>query len=462
MVQQSLFDDLETGAGGAASPAPVLRRVGQSTPAERAFWEDWRAGALAGFVVPYGRALAASRLHRSCWWVDGLASAGRTTGASAGSAVSEAIEALAAASFTLRALRLDSHPPRSQGQEAAQPLAAPAGEEPAVNGQKRRKTPTQDQPPVPEIANASRSELPEALGTTPAVLLLNPFGSFPLTAEDLLPLCQRRANTELLLTISAAQVERWAAQSLADSGTVEREVRAAGERGGAQRRPAPVAEGTGDASQRPADAPPPALTALLRSDAWKGVWTSEGNVPAKLARTLDLLQGLLKPHFLYVCLAPLGDAPTPRHFLLFASRHYPGLVLMNDFLCAERARLARERETHALQGDWFAKRRQKARAAAWTTLKEELHALGLARRARLWPDLKPALVLAHFGQFSATDYDDALRELMQEGRVACRWSPAAPLVSAETPDSPPAERIPGQQDFLEFIEAKTRPVWRRS
>ncbi len=437
MVQQSLFDDLETEASGALPNALVPRRVGQPTPAERAFWEDWRARALAGFVVPYGRALAASRLHRSCWWVDGLASAGRTTGASAGSAVSEAIEALAAASFTLRALRLDTHPPRSQGQEAAQPLAAPAGEEPAVNGQKRRKTPTQDQPAVPEIASASRSELPEALGATPAVLLLNPFGSFPLTAEDLLPLCQRRANTELLLTISAAQVERWAAQSLADSGA-------------------------GDASPRPADAPPPALTALLRSDAWKGVWTSEGNAPAKLARTLDLLQGLLKPHFLYVCLAPLGDAPIPRHFLLFASRHYPGLVLMNDFLCAERARLAREREAHALQGDWFAKRRQKARAAAWAALKEELHALGLARRARLWPDLKPALVLAHFGQFSTTDYDAALRELMQEGRVACRWSSAAPLVSAETPDSPPAERIPGQQDFLEFIEAKTRPVWRRS
>jgi hypothetical protein len=369
--------------------------------------------------------------------------------------------------LTLRALRLEQHPPRSQGQETARLQAAPTNEEPASNGHRQRKTP-QDQPPAQEIlASASRSKLPEMLGTTPAVLLLNPFGSSPLTAEDLLPLCQRRANTELLLSISAAQVERWAEQSLADSGTGAR------------------AAGAGDASPRPADAPPPALTALLRSDAWKGVWTGEGtgvraagergvaqrrsapvaegmSPASKVARTLDLLQGLLKPHFLYVCLAPLGDAPTPRHFLLFASRHYPGLVLMNDFLCAELARLARERETHALQGDWFAKRRQKARAAAWATLKEELHALGLARRARLWPDLKPALVLAHFGQFSTTDYDAALRELMQEGRVSCRWSPAAPSVSAETPDSPPAERIPGQQDFLEFIEAKTRPVWRRS
>jgi hypothetical protein len=438
MVQQSLFDDLETEAGAALPPVPAARtprHVGQPTAAERAFWEDWKARALAGFVVPYCRTIAASRLHRSCWWVDGLGSTGRTAGALAGSAISDAIEALAATSFTLRALRLETHPPRSQGQETIQPQAAPANEEPARNGHKQRKTPAQEQQPAQEIpASASRSELPEMLGTTPAVLLLNPFAASPLTAEDLLPLCQRRANTELLLTISAAQVERLAAQSLADTG---------------------------------AGAPPPALTALLRSDAWKSIWIAEGtgersSAASKVARTLDLLQGLLKPHFLYVCLAPLGDTPTPRHFLLFASRHYSGLVLMNDFLCAELARLAREREAHALQGDWFAKRRQKARASAWAALKEELHTLGLARRARLWPDLKPALVLAHFGQFSTSDYDAALRELIQEGRVSCRWSPAVTPDSAETQDSPPAERTPGQQDFLEFIEAKTRPVWRRS
>ena len=440
MVQQSLFDDLETQASVAAPPAP--RRVGQPTPGERAFWEDWKARALPGFVIPYCRALAASRLHRSCWWVDGLAAAGRSTGASAGSASAEAIEALAAASFTLRALRLDAHPLKSQELQAA-----PASEEPASNGPKQRNTPARDQPSAQEIpASASRSELPEMLGTSAAVLLLNPFAAPPLAAEDLLPLCQRRANTELLLTISAAQVERLALHSLADNGTG---ARAVGERG--------------DASPRLADAPPPALTALLRSDNWKAVWTGEGTAASKVARMLDLLQGLLKPHFLYVCLAPLGDAPTPRHFLLFASRQYPGLVLMNDFLCAELARLGREREAHALQGDWFAKRRQRERAAAWAALKEELHTLGRARRARLWPDLKPTLVLGHFGQFSTADYDAALRELLQEGRVSCRWSPATlQAAPAETPDALPAERIPGQQDFLEFIEAKTRPVWRRS
>ncbi|HEX6780356.1 MAG TPA: hypothetical protein VF099_19290, partial [Ktedonobacterales bacterium] len=60
------------------------------------------------------------------------------------------------------------------------------------------------------------------------------------------------------------------------------------------------------------------------------------------------------------------------------------------------------------------------------------------------------------------DHDAALRELLQEGRVSCRWSPTPTQAAPpETPDVPPAERIPGQQDFLEFIEMKTRPVWRR-
>jgi hypothetical protein len=453
MVQQSLFDDVETQTSQAAASAS--RRLGAFSPAERAAWQEWKARALPGFVAPYCQALAASRLHRSCWWVDGLAAAGRSQ-PPLESAAGAVAEALAASGFALRPLRLESQPPKSQRpQAAASALPTPAAEGPASKTPKGRKPGGQESPAAQESpASASRSDLPALLGQAPAILLLNPFATPPLTADDLLPLCQRHAPTELLLTLSAAQLAQLAEQ---------------------YQRPA-ARNGT---SPDQAAAQPHPLTALLRSDTWKAIWAEEGRAAEHVARTLDLLRGLLKPHFLYVCLAPLDEAPTPRRFLLFASRQYASLTLMSDFLCAERARVARERETQALQGGWFARRREAARAKAWAALKEELHTLGLLRRARLWPDLKPALVLAHFGQFSTAEHDAALLELIEEGRVQCRWSPnTSPTTPAGDPDggvpqghpgaAPGADfnrrneaRIPGQQDFLEFIEQKTRPVWRR-
>ncbi len=426
MAQHSLFDELDASING--SSAPPRRRASAPGASERAIWEDWKARLLPGFVAPYCQA---SRLHRSCWWVDGLAAGSRGRRIEAGAAAfADTTDMLAAAGFTLRGARLET----SKAGEKAPEVAGETGAE-SFTGQQRNGRRTSDAGALPAAASETLTPLPRdallaTLGMGPAILLLNPFATPPLTAEELLPLCQRQAPTELLLTISSAQLEHLVAQNL-----------------------------TGEQDRSDA---PLALTALLRSDTWKMIWTGQGKSPEKVRRTLELLRGVLKAHFLYVCVASLDDMPgaAPRRLLLFASRQYPSVALLNDFLCAEQARLARERETRALQGSWFARRRETARAAAWVALKEELHALGRLRRARLWPDLKPLLVLDHFGQFSTAEHDAALLELLREGRIACRWSPAMPAADAAS-DAPPVERVPGPQDFLEFLEARTRPVWRR-
>ncbi len=382
-------------------------------------------------------------MHRSCWWVDGLASSSRSLrGDQSGAAFAETAETLAASGFALRGVRLEPRKPAdkapgvSAGLSEAEPvngLAAGA----ARNGRRAREQP---QPPSSEaLVPLPREDVLATLGNAPAILLLNPFATLPLTAEELVPLCQRQAPTELLLTIPTARLEQLAVEGLAG-----------------KTRP--------DALFEQQVAAPPVLTALLRSDTWKATWSGPGKSADKARRTLELLRGMLKAHFLYVCVATLDDLPSaaPRRLLLFASRQYASVALLNDFLCAEQARLAQEREARALQGSWFARRRETTRAAAWAALKEELHTLGRLRRARLWPDLKPLLVLDHFGQFSAADHDAALLELLREGRIACRWSPAA--AGAPPTDSEAAaqnERVPGPQDFLEFLETRTRPVWRR-
>jgi hypothetical protein len=424
VAQHSLFDELDTQAGEA--PAPTKRRVGTPGTSERAAWAAWKARLLPGFVVPYCQALAASRLYRSCWWVDGLTSDHRNLRGEMGSAAFAGVaEALAASGFALHGARLEA-----QARKAADKMPDAAethGAESTGTQRNGRKASEKPQPASSEaLVTLPLDDALATLGTAPALLLLNPFAAPPLTAEDLLPLCQRQAPTELLLTISTARLEQLATEGLAGQS--------------------PLA---------------PALTALLRSDTWKTTWAGPGKSAEKVRRTLEMLRGLLKSHFLYVCVATLDDVPTsaPRRLLLFASRQYASVALLNDFLCAEQARLASERETRALQGSWFARRRETARAAAWAALKEELHTLGRLRRARLWPDLKPLLVLDHFGQFSAADHDAALLELLREGRIACRWSPPA---AADAPaEAPPAERVPGSQDFLEFLEARTRPTWRR-
>ncbi len=435
MVQQSLFDALDTHADVVG--APTARRRATLAPGERAAWDAWKARLLPGFVAPSSRALAASRLHRSGWWVDGLAFVGRSPTGAAANAFAETADVLAASGFVLHGARLQpGRPAHTISADAGAPLAEPISAQQSGGQRNGRKAREQPQSPDAEaLASMAREDLLATLGEAPAAILIDPFAAPPLMAEELLPLCQRQASTELLLAISSARLEQVAMQGLAGQ-------------------PAP------DASSQNQQV---ALTALLRSDAWKAIWSGPGKSAEKITRTLELLRGLLKPHFLFVCLAALDEwpMPAPRRYLLFASRQYPSVALLNDFLCAEQARLAREREARALQGGWFARRRETARAAAWTALKEELHTLGRLRRARLWPDLKPLVVLAHFGHFSAADHDAALLELLREGRVACRWSPAASTAPEAPGNSPPAERVPGPQDFLEFLEARTRPVWRR-
>jgi hypothetical protein len=430
----SLFDELGSTASETAQASvqttgtPTRGGTTAAQTSERVMLDAWAARLLAGVVVPFCQGLASIRLHRSCWWVDGLTGQRLMPKGASSSAFAEAATGLAGAGVALRGLRLES--PRAKPKRSA-------AAEGAASAEARGKP---EAPAVPTLASITAGELLERLGTAPAILLLDPLAA-PLTAEDLLPLCQRSAPTELLLLLSAAKLERLANEAPAGTPVVH---------GALESEAPPLVEA----------ALPAPLTALLRSDAWKGIWARQGSRAEKVQRTLELLRALLKPGFLYVCLAPMGEqlAPAPRHYLLLASRQESSVALVSDFLWAEQARLAAEREARALQGTWFARRREKARAAAWAALKEELHTLGRQRRARLWPELKPLLVLAHFGEFSSADYDAALAELMSEGRVFCRWSPANAPADEAAGQKP---RVPGPQDFLEFLQPQTRPAWRR-
>jgi hypothetical protein len=116
---------------------------------------------------------------------------------------------------------------------------------------------------------------------------------------------------------------------------------------------------------------------------------------------------------------------------------------MNDALCTYRRRLQEESSRGVLIEEWFARQQQERHAEALRQLYERVLQQGRTQRVRRWPDLRQQLLIAHFGQFTVGEYDEALRKLLEAGEVRCEWrrKPGDSMESAES-------RVPGNDDVL--------------
>jgi hypothetical protein len=259
-----------------------------------------------------------------------------------------------------------------------------------------------------EIAPRLLKEIEHA----PAIFLLNPFGQTLFTYDDLALLYQRTsAPTELCLLISHKQCELYV--TAAARSTVQ---------------------GT-------------ALTALLRTDRWKTLLPTEEHAAFKITDMLHLLQTSIRQHFLWVQPIPLAvqlrrayveSAP---YTLLFATRRKDSLVSMNDAVCAYRRHLYAQSRQGVLAEDWFATQEHQRLAENIQQLRQRTLHLGQTQRSRRWPDLRQQLLLESFGQFTLSDYDQVICELLLTGKVRCEWRQKAPAAGEE-------QRIPGNEDTL--------------
>ncbi|MGH2509864.1 MAG: hypothetical protein ACRDHZ_20995, partial [Ktedonobacteraceae bacterium] len=244
-----------------------------------------------------------------------------------------------------------------------------------------------------------------------AVLLLDPLKDGLLRYNDLVPLYQRTAPTELFLWFSHQRMETQILPSLR------------------------TREGAA------------ALTNLLRGDHWKRLLTKEPDQPQTLINGLiRLCAESMQAHFFSVQhwvfpvhYGPAHVAQAP-YTLLFATRRQDSLASFNDACCQRTRRLVAASQQGVLNEHWFAHQRVKQIASAWETLAQEALTLGRAQRIRHWPELRQQLLLAHFGQHTLYEYDQIITTLLARGSVRCEWRKR----SQETTEAP----LPGPGDLL--------------
>ncbi|HEX9132271.1 MAG TPA: hypothetical protein VF844_08255, partial [Ktedonobacteraceae bacterium] len=259
------------------------------------------------------------------------------------------------------------------------------------------------------------STLLQALDQSAAIFLLNPFGSStPFSIEDLTPLYQRTAPTELFLFISHKQVETLLL---------------------------PLLDTSAGAS---------AFTSLLRSDRWKSLLAES----TEIGHTIDglikaFLVSIQQQHFLTVQRIPLlmHTAPTivepVPYTLIFATRRQDSLVYMNDAICAFRRRLQEQSLEGVLTEEWFTAQQRERFAGELQQLHQRILHQGRSQRQRRWSDLRQQVLVANFGQFTQHDYDLVMQKMLQSGEVRCEWR-QKPVEIPDHKDS----RIPGNEDTL--------------
>ena len=358
---------------------------------ERALLSSLRDWLLHEYVAPYCRSLAATRIFRRCYWVDGLGAAilGPVVGLSEKLAKEE--RPIALRGILLEAGR--SKRKRHRGAEVEDEVRSSRVSLPNESG----------------IVGAGWLEIAadvlEFIDQSPAIFLLNPFGTTVFRYDDLAPLYTRMAPTEMCLLISHKQVE-----------------------------------GTSQAAAE--------FTALLRSDRWKGVVSREGGVEQMVDGIIDLLIASMKGHFLAVERVELPVEMGPSmiqsapYTLIFATRRQDSLMCMNDAVCLHRRRLYEQSLWGVLTEDWFVRQRREQLEGEMRQLYARTLQQGKSQRIRRWPELRQQQLLAHFGQFTLGDYDEVIGRLLLNGEVRCEWRQrAASEGSVEN-------RIPGNEDTL--------------
>ena len=363
-------------------------------PTEQVVLSALREWLLQEYIVPYCRSLAATRIFRRCYWIDGLG--GNNIFQPALSASQEL--AKKNKPISLHYLALESKSSKRKEASGAINIIFPK-----ESGIIRASW--------PEAAHSLLQTIDQAA----AIFTLNPFASSaPFTFEDLSPLYQRTAPTELCLLISHKQVESRILPFL----------------------------------RTPSGAT--AFTSLLRNDRWKSLLADS----LDMKHTIDGLIGaffdsIQQQHFLTVQRIPLLMHTAPAvvepipYTLIFATRRQDSLLSMNEAVCAYHRLLHEKSLEGVLTEAWFAAKQLERLAEVTQQLYQCVLQQGRAQRYRRWPDLRQQVLLTNFGQCTLHEYDQVIQKLLQSGEVRCEWRQK----SVENPELE-EQRIPGNEGIL--------------
>ncbi|HET8852653.1 MAG TPA: hypothetical protein VFN02_09005 [Ktedonobacteraceae bacterium] len=444
---QNLWPELNNAQSSSGSDGQVQEPPRRRRLTEQVVLSSLRDWLLHDYVVPYCRTLSASRIYRRCYWIDALGN----INSRANSNILQHIVSLAGeldqegTATTLHGIVLEAG---SSKRKATTPTinraptinrGATAEGEQSGNNHVASSTKAGRSPiyrgTLPQresgIVRASWLEIAPALldliGQSPAIFLLNPFGHTLFTYDDLAPLYQRTAPTELCLLISHKQVMAHLT--------------------GAHLASTPLAPARGG----PTINRGPTLTALLRSDRWKALPTDGEAMERTIDGVIDLLIASMQRHFLSVqrIALPVQIRPTvvetAPYTLIFATRRQDSLANMNDAVCLYRRRLHEQSRRGVLAEEWFAAQQQERFTEELQQLYRRMLQHGRAQRVRRWPDLRQQLLNADFGRYTVHEYDEVMQQLLASGDVRCEWRrrPAEARKSEKG-------TIPGNEDILLF------------
>ncbi|HEV2471571.1 MAG TPA: hypothetical protein VGS41_02830, partial [Chthonomonadales bacterium] len=208
-MQNLWDDDTSIDAAQHAVKRSAGRQPGRRAPTDAATLAALRAWLLHDYIVPYCHSLAATRIFRRCFWIDGLGES-RTTPSNLQDAGAAAQE-LAAQNRPMLLQTLALQPGKSNRGRASATQDKKAKEQPEQAQETPFVLPKQNSlvnADWPTIAPALLASLDQAA----AIFLLNPLANSPSATSpffahrDLAPLYTRTAPTELCLLLSHAQI----------------------------------------------------------------------------------------------------------------------------------------------------------------------------------------------------------------------------------------------------------------
>ncbi len=457
---QNLWPELNNeqaspGSAGQVQEPPRRRRL-----TEQVVLSSLRDWLLHDYIVPYCRTLSASRIYRRCYWIDALGN----INSRANSTILEPIVSLAGEldqegrATTLHGIVLEAGSSKHketrhvEGEQSGNNHVASSGKPASVLPQGKSG-----------IVRASWLEIAPALldliSQSPAVFLLNPFGRTLFTYDNLTPLYQRTAPTELCLLISHKQV--MAHLTAAKSATAVTEAHLdylPPRQGPCPPDRVPARGGPMINRGRSAWGADSELTALLRSDRWKALPTDGEAMERTIDGVIDLLIASMQRHFLSVQRIALPVQIRPAvveiapYTFIFATRRQDSLANMNDAVCLYRRHLHEQSRRGVLAEEWFAAQQQERFTEELQQLYRRMLQQGRAQRVRRWPDLRQQLLNADFGRYTVHEYDELMQQLLASGDVRCEWR-RRPAEATESEEGP----VPGNEDILLFAAPDRNP-----
>lgn len=381
---------------------------------ERGVLSSLRDWLLHDYVASYSRSLASTRIYRRCYWIDALGTQLEKKRKQDGeaevkkgskqkkvpSSIPQALQPIAELSrclaqqerpITLFGLLLASGSSRRNERSAAKSI-------------KQLALPKENAILPASWLEAAPLVLKET-EQSPAIFLLNPFGATLFSHEEISQLYQRKVPTELCFLIPHKQL-------IAHLNAARRSSTTAA-----------------------------VLTGLLRTDRWKTLSTKVEDQDMVTGELLNLFISSAQRYFQLplqqIALPSLVPLP---YSLIFATRRQDSLLSMNDAVCVYQRRVAEQGQRGTLAEEWFATQRQLRQQEALQQLYQQVLQTGRAQRVRRWPDLRQQLLLARFGDFTTSEYDKIIQELLLKQELRCEWK-------RRTAD-PEELRPPGPEDTL--------------